>query len=90
MEVVWIACYVFVVWGVVLADNAFIVFYDGVAIFLHSRIVKNVKSVPVWQVCSDFRSQNSTFRTRGDNSSFLAVSRRTGRLIQPRNLPTWL
>ncbi len=39
--------YVFVVWGVVPSDYAFVLFYDGVAVFLECSVIVNVKGVIV-------------------------------------------
>jgi len=37
--------YVFVVWGVVPSDDAFVLFYDGVAVFLEGGVVVDVEGV---------------------------------------------
>jgi len=38
--------YLFVVWGVVLSNDAFVLFYDGVAVFLEGVVVVNVEDTP--------------------------------------------
>jgi len=42
VEVVWVSFYVFVVWGVVPSDDAFVLFYDCVAVFLKSGVIIDV------------------------------------------------
>ncbi len=42
MKVVRMSLYVFMMWGVVPSDDAFVLFYDGVAVFLEGSVVVNV------------------------------------------------